>query len=207
MAIAARAPRRIDGLVAATAVGALIAALALVDLGGLWLRRGARSDDAPARVVLAGREVTVPALWLARTPEPGLRIDLAIPFPASLDGPEERLFVTAVPAEGAAPGLGAHHTRFLSAVARSHPGGLVHRRYRDGSPFDGESLYVTPPDGALFSARCAVVEEDGAGCLTELRLDGLDLRVRFPASRLGSWEAILATLQRTLGSGKSSGAS
>lgn len=207
MAVAAPAPRRIDGLVAAAAVGALILALAAVDLGGFWVRRGARAGDAPVEAALAGRSVTVPAAWLARAPEPG-RLDLAIPFPAAAGRPDERLFVTATPAEGAADraaaGLGPHHARFLSAVARSHPSGLLQRRYRDGTPFEGEELYVSPPDGALFAARCAPARsepgiEDGAGCLAELRLDGLDLRIRFPLARLDAWEAILATLRRALG--------
>ena len=104
-----------------------------------------------------------------------------------------------VPAQGPSPGLGPHHARFLSAVARSHPSGLLHRRYRDGTPFEGEDLYLSPPDGASFAARCAPAKrEDAAGCLAELRLDGLDLRVRFPAARLEAWEAILATLRRAL---------
>lgn len=203
MATAVPAPRRIDGLVAAVAVGALIAALAAVDLGGFWIRRSARAADAPVEVALAGRSLTVPSAWLARPPEAG-RLDLAIPFADAGRG-EERLFVTATPAEGTAEAtsrLGPHHARFLSAVARSHPSGLLQRRYRDGTPFEGEELYVSPPDGALFAARCAPTKsdaEDGAACLAELRLGGLDLRVRFPQSRLESWEAILATLRRTLG--------
>lgn len=121
-ALSSHAPRRIDALVAAAAVGALIAALAAVDLGGLWLRRGAQAAGTPVSVALAGRAVSVPAAWIAKAPETGSRLDLAIPFP---DAPDERLFVTAVPAQGPVPGLGPHHARFLSAVARSHPGGLV----------------------------------------------------------------------------------
>ena len=201
MAVAAPAPRRIDGLVAGVAVGALILALAAVDLGGFWIRRNALAADAPALAELAGRAVSVPAAWLARAPEPG-RLDLAIPFPSAAGRAEERLFVTATPAEGPTPGLGPHHARFLSAVARSHPSGLLQRRYRNGTPFEGEELYLSPPDGALFAARCAPAKseaEEGPGCLAELRLDGLDLRVRFPAARLVAWEAILATLRRTLG--------
>lgn len=205
MATAVPAPRRIDGLVAAAAVGALIAALAAVDLGGFWIRRSARAADLPVEVALAGRTLTVPATWLARAPEAG-RLDLAIPFAAAAGRAEERLFVTVTPAEGAVEGgtsrLGPHHARFLSAVARSHPSGLLQRRYRDGTPFEGEELYVSPPDGALFAARCAPPKsdaEDGAACLAELRLGGFDLRIRFPQSRLESWEAILTTLRRTLG--------
>lgn len=197
------APRRIDGLAVATALGALIVGLAAVDLGGYLVRRGARAADAPVDVSLAGRSISMPGAWLARAPEPG-RLDLAIPFPVEAGRPEERLFVTATPAEGPSRGLGPHHARFLTAVARSHPSGLLQRRYRDGTPFEGEELYLSPPDGALFAARCAPArsdtgDADAAGCLAELRLDGLDLRVRFPEARLGAWEAILATLQRTLG--------
>jgi hypothetical protein len=200
MTIAAE-PRRIDGLVACAAVGALIASLAAVDLGGYLVRRSARAADAPVSLAIAGRAVTVPEAWIARTPEPGTRLDLAIPFPSAPERAEERLHVTATPAEPGQPaGLGAHHARFLSAVARSYPGGLVQRRYRDGTPYEGEELYVTPPDGAVFAARCATAAAEGAaGCLAEVRLDGLDLRVRFPQARLEEWEAILATLRRTLG--------
>jgi len=43
------------------------------------------------------------------------------------------------------------YARFLEAETIAGPGGLVMRRFEQGSPYDLEQLYVAPPDGRDFS--------------------------------------------------------
>jgi hypothetical protein len=46
------------------------------------------------------------------------------------------------------------YARFLEAEAVPGPGGLIRRRFEKGMPYELEELYVAPPDGSDFFARC-----------------------------------------------------
>jgi hypothetical protein len=82
------------------------------------------------------------------------------------------------------------YARFLESEVADAPGGLVLRRFAAGSPYELEQLYLAPPDGAAFFARCPKREAGFMGvasCLWALRLDALDVEVRFSPSLLGRW--------------------
>lgn len=86
------------------------------------------------------------------------------------------------------------YARFLEADAWSHPGGLVMRRFEAGSPYDREELYIAPPEGRTFYARCMrpVQPPDGLAesCISEFRQGGLDIRVRFNPELLPHWSQL-----------------
>ncbi|HMK90586.1 MAG TPA: hypothetical protein VK446_13270 [Methylocystis sp.] len=89
------------------------------------------------------------------------------------------------------------YARFLEGAAAVGPEGLVMRRFEPGSPYDLEQLYLAPPDGRAFFARCpnqANAEAAAAGdfCLFLFRDGGLDVELRFPPALLEHWEALAA---------------
>lgn len=87
------------------------------------------------------------------------------------------------------------YARFLESEASVGPDGLVMRRFKQGSPYDLEQLYVAPPDGRRFFARCPN-SANAAGrpaqdfCLFVFRRDGLDVELRFAPALLEHWEAL-----------------
>jgi hypothetical protein len=88
------------------------------------------------------------------------------------------------------------YVRFLEQDEWSHPGGLVMRRFEEGSPFGREDLYMAPPEGRVFAARCTRPMQPPDGlpntCLSEMRFNGLDVRLRFSPNHLGDWERLVA---------------
>jgi hypothetical protein len=86
------------------------------------------------------------------------------------------------------------YARFLQAEAEAGPAGLILRRFEKGSPYEVEELYLAPPDGKEFFARCpkTPLEEGAPGeaCLFVFRIGGLDVELRFPPSLLDHWEAL-----------------
>ena len=86
------------------------------------------------------------------------------------------------------------YARFLEAEAFVGPGGLVMRRFEKGSPYDLEQLYMAPPEGRAFFARCPKAADAGAAaeepCLFLFRVEALDVELRFPRSLLDQWETL-----------------
>ena len=85
--------------------------------------------------------------------------------------------------------------RFVMPGAWSNPGGLVARSFKKGSPFEGEELFMAPPGGEMFFARCssdAAVIKIEEGCRMVLKHDGVDIAVRFPREALTEWRALAA---------------
>jgi hypothetical protein len=86
------------------------------------------------------------------------------------------------------------YARFLDPAEWSHPGGLVMRRFQPGSPYDGEELYIAPPEGRAFFARCARPADKPDGlpnaCISEMRANGLNLQLRFSPALLSEWERV-----------------
>lgn len=89
---------------------------------------------------------------------------------------------------------------FLTADTWSNPGGLLMRRFEASSPYHDEELYLSPPEGREFSARCAKPNDrSGAeSCLWLLRIGGLDVHVRFAPARLAEWRKLAEHLERVL---------
>lgn len=110
---------------------------------------------------------------------------------------ENIVFLTLTPAgRGLDPSerMAKLYARFLEPEEWSHPGGLVMRRFVPGSPFDKEDLYLTPPEGKAFTARCLrpAPVPDGLpdACIHDLRLGSLNVQLRFSPARLVDWEAL-----------------
>ena len=85
------------------------------------------------------------------------------------------------------------YLRFLDDKDLPAAGGLTVRAFKDDSPFAGDTLFYTPPEGAEFAARCPNGKPDAvtpSTCASAFRVDGLDIGVRFPAPLIGEWSAI-----------------
>lgn len=93
------------------------------------------------------------------------------------------------------------YARFLAKDAWSNPGGLVMRRFRPGTPYEGEELYLSTPDERIFAARCPQANtQPGPGdqCLWQTRIGGLDLQVRFSPTLLVSWERLAGGIRQAI---------
>jgi hypothetical protein len=83
--------------------------------------------------------------------------------------------------------------RFLTSSAWSNPGGLVVRSFKAGSPFAQDELFMSPPDGAEFFARCTAdvgPRRHDEGCRAVLKAGPLDLLLRFPRDALTDWRGL-----------------
>lgn len=98
------------------------------------------------------------------------------------------------------------YARFLTPTVWSNPGGLVVRGFRKGSPYEGDELYVSVPDGRGFAARCpldAGKSDPGRAdldepCRVTFRHRGMDVNIRFPRSIIADWELMLGGVRRTI---------
>jgi hypothetical protein len=118
--------------------------------------------------------------------------DLARP-----DRDADMLFVTIVPQDGTldpADRPTQLYARFLEPGAPAPEIGLIHRRFAEGSPYENEDLYMAPPEGRLFAARCrggqGPLFGPGSACLHEFRTHGLDVLLRFAPARLADWDRL-----------------
>jgi len=199
-------------------------ALALLAVGYvgfvLWPRwPGATALDAPALpITVAGELFNVPpaALRLAmqRHAGPQERLDLAFLWP-SLSPPDpdakpalteepnaiDRLFVTIAAADGTLPPaerINGIFRRYLSDERFESPDGLTIMSFRDGTPYQGEDLYVDAAAPARFMTRCT---RPGAGgmpgtCLYEQRIGAASITIRFPRDWLSDWRALAGGIER-----------
>ncbi|MDF2118133.1 hypothetical protein PY365_21395 [Roseiarcaceae bacterium H3SJ34-1] len=91
------------------------------------------------------------------------------------------------------------YARFLESDTWSNPGGLVMRRFTKGSPYASEELYIAPPEGRQFAARCMrpVQPHDGLPdtCVAETRVENLDVNIRFSPDLLVNWDRVLRGVQ------------
>ncbi len=193
-------------------------------LAGFLLWRFWPSPPAPENIVfqIAGHRLRFAANYVRSTdpPDPD-RIDLIarapdftpggaaprrLPAPGENGGKDEELgraqifltlavapkfdgrAATAVPTERYGP--------YLEAEAQVTEGGLLRRRFEDNSPYAGEDLYLAPPDGEEFSARCQrpkIPSDDlPSTCLSEFRIEDLLLTMRFDPAWLGDWAHLRA---------------
>jgi hypothetical protein len=85
------------------------------------------------------------------------------------------------------------YERFLDETAWSHPGGLIARAFEDDSPFPGDELYFTAPEGRDFAARCRkpdAMRKTQNTCQAVFRLGALDVELRFSAELLSEWKRL-----------------
>jgi hypothetical protein len=92
--------------------------------------------------------------------------------------------------------------RFLEPDTWQNPGGLLLRRFEAGSPYEDEELFIAPPDGRVFAARCRKpgkgAESIGEACLWRFRQAGADVQVRFSVDILPQWEVMAMDVRRLL---------
>ena len=190
----------------------ILAALALAAALWLWPRPSVRDEAAPVRLAVAGVALRVDPR-LARAPADLANraleeLDLVAAMPdvspagdkAATMPLEELIFLTLRrPDEKVEPRDKPTrlYARFLSPSVEAHPAGLLLRRFEPGSPYDGEQLYLTPPEGRAFWARCAnAADALPATCISEARIAGLDIRLRFKPELLGDWRGLTAGVTR-----------
>lgn len=84
--------------------------------------------------------------------------------------------------------------RYLESGVEDGPAGLIRRSFRARSPYEGEVLFIAPPDGRRFAARCELARPSPDSlphmCIAQFRRDGLDVQLRMDARLLDQWEAI-----------------
>lgn len=182
-------------------------------------------DQTPAQgfatFYVGGRAVTVERAMI-RNPDlrdggAVNRLDLALAWPdfraaggASAVGKD----VVFVAIEDAAPAIKSKddidpavrpvelYAKFLDPDAQEAPAGLILRRFRKGTPYEGEELYVSTPDERVFSARCPTISAVGASinemCLWQTRLNGLEVQTRFHPQMLANWQNLASGVRTVI---------
>lgn len=222
--IVARAVRSAGGMWLALGVPAVLVVLVGCVAFILWPRwpGPAATPDAPSLPITVGGYVfNVPPaairVPLQRHAGPQERIDLAFLWP-ELTPPDptvkpalhqepltfDRLFISLAGFSGA---LSAAE-RFLQIYPRyfadgqfAGPDGLLVKRFRDGTPYQGDDLFYDPTMQDPFMARCS---RPGAGetpgvCLVEQRIAGaVDVTVRFPRDWLIEWRILAKAIDHVI---------
>ena len=192
-------------------VGMALAALA----GGLvWLGHAAtqESREGPRPFLAGGERLSLPGAYF-RPSRDDDAVELVAFFPdfqpagrfddigagADLDERFQRLVFlelrAADPRLDPAERTSRLYSRFLVESSWSHPGGLVARKFEDGSPFEGDELFYTPPDGRDFAARCRQPDPERKTpntCIASFRTRAIDVELRFSAGLISQWQALIA---------------
>jgi hypothetical protein len=74
--------------------------------------------------------------------------------------------------------------------------GLTGRSFLDDTPYHGEDLFVG--NGGAFVARCTRDDLTPGICLTQRRVDTVDMTFRFPRAWLADWRDVAAAMDRLL---------
>ena len=147
---------------------------------------GAEPDDTSRLVGMTRLRLDWPSLGPA-LPQNRSRLLVTLSPPDKVNEPATQLAV---------------YARFLTPTVWSNPGGLVVRGFRKGSPYEGDELYVSVPDGRGFAARCPLDTTTAATldelCRVTFRHRGLDVNIRFPRAIIADWELMLGGVRRTL---------
>ncbi len=147
---------------------------------------------------------------LANHTKPLASLDLRVSFPelgpakpATIDGALPASVVLHIipadpkldPAERAA----ALYPRFLTSATRTDTHGLVVQDFEQDSTYAGEMLFVAPPEGRVFSARCLTPERGGrlvhTSCVFQFRSDKIDVDASFPQALLADWQSLALKLR------------
>ncbi len=199
---------KIVSVVIATVLGGVGAGLAA---HALIRGQNARLAPEPIPVTFAGLRLVVPSDYVRGGAESGNRLNVVMRHPdmgpaadvRSHGDPASLVFLAIMPSDGEMdPGQRVQdlYGRFFEPDAWRNPGGLLMRRFQAGSPYEDEELYLAPPDGREFAARCRKAGRTGErqtdlvgeSCLWRFRREGADIQVRFSPERLPQWEALAA---------------
>jgi hypothetical protein len=178
------------------------------------------SDPGRLPVSIGGSIFNVPTaavrMKIQRHSGPQERVDLSFSFPSlqAPDAPDAPKHVSADTAEDAIQpidriflSIAAHHDalapetrvraiypRYLDQASTPAQDGLIVRAFREGSPYNGEDLYLA--DTPQLSARCTRDTTTPGMCLSERRVEGADLTFRFPRGWLAHWRDVADAMER-----------
>ena len=213
--LSSRHPQHV-GLFAAG--GGILCATVAIIVYLLWptWQAGALAGPKQLPITVGGMLFNVPSdairMRLQRRSGAQDRIDLAFAYP-SLSPPEPQKHVTAETVENTPVVI---DRLLLSIALRSddlspddrmrtiYPhyldpraeqrNGLIGRSFLDDTPYHGEDLFVG--NGGAFVARCTRDDLTPGICLTQRRLDSVDMTFRFPRDWLGDWRDVADAMDR-----------
>ncbi len=206
----------------ATLAGLVVLAGAFVFITGPRWPAAAIAPDAPSvPITVGGVLFNVPPaairVTMQRAPGTHERLDLAFLWPSlSPPGPAakpvvsdepppiDRMFVTIMPqASALSPPerMKTIYPRYLADTQYDGPDGLKVISFRDGTPYQGEDLFFDPTQ-AGFLVRCNRPGAAGTPgmCLSERRIGGADVTVRFPSEWLPDWRNVAAGIEKLIAS-------
>ena len=70
--------------------------------------------------------------------------------------------------------------------------GLSGQAFLDSSPYRGEDLFTA--NGTTFAARCTRDQMTPGICLSQRRIDNVDMTFRFPRIWLSEWRNVAAAM-------------
>jgi len=152
---------------------------------------------------------------IQRQSGPQERVDLSFEFP-SLAPPGAPKHVSAETAEASEESISRiflsiaeHHgemgpqtrlqtiyPRYFDATPATIQDGLKQQPFRDGTPYEHEDLMIADEQGAKLVARCSRDSETPGTCLSERRIDTVDLTFRFPRQWLSRWRDVASAMDR-----------
>jgi hypothetical protein len=202
-------------LLALLGTGAGIAVLAITFAGP----ESRKLDIVP--ISIGGLRLNVPQGFLrgGTVPSSGTseRADLVIRFPemtasgippsrpADAVDPRLLLFLAVLRSDGIldpADRVQDLYGRFLDPYTFENPGGLLMRRFIADSPYADEDLFIAPPDGRVFAARCRKPgkgpDTQSEACIWRFRQSGADIQLRFSPALLPQWEDMALGVARLL---------
>lgn len=154
-------------------------------------------------IEIGGRGFAIEREWLLGSAVHGdkerisLRLPLSSLISQDLADPEAAVslvFITSDDSLAPSERVKMLYARFLSSDATPAEGGLIRRQFRSGTPYEGETLFLSPPEGRAFAARCPNSESPGipATCFAEIRHAGFDIQIQLAQRDLALWEKIVA---------------
>ena len=204
---ARRRERRVDRPVLSIGAAIVVTGLTVSLAGPTWFGLREKPAPGPMRVTIGAQTFTIPPHWLQGRPAPrGGRLMVVVPWSDITRAPEASepadIVLTLAPADGSmapAERPSLLYARFLTPATAAAEGGLVRREFREGSPFEGEALYLSPPQGRAFAARCPASPQEGPGrtrCLAEFRVGDVDLVAAFEPALLPQWDLLAKGIRR-----------
>jgi hypothetical protein len=202
-----------------TIIVGLLAFVVTICIGLAWLAADnikQKSNPAPftATFQIGQKAITVPGEWLRETmPTKGgvvVSLDLLVSFDEFVLGQaampqSSKIFISVSSADQSldpAERVRLLYARFLTHEVKSTENGLIRRAFKTGTAFENEELVFAAPDGKAFAARCMAAQASGFlrdTCLSEMRVNGLDVQFRFDPKLLNDWEALTRAIQREFG--------
>jgi hypothetical protein len=208
-------PTPLDHTVIGCIVGVLLFAACIVGAGMYKMHLDRIWSGGSVDVVFNGTMHKIPAIWFRGTAPQNddevERLDLVVPLPLSssesgivLSPLDKVVLLRIAPSDQSlepSERPNQLYARFLSGDIWTNPGGLQLRQFEAHTPYEGEELYISQPDGRDFAARCPTVlkqSDTGRMCIWEMRKDGVDVVASFSPVHLTEWENVVTTVHETM---------